>query len=150
MTSTPEAREDTMASPSDYNTSIIEEFRATGGRPGGEWAGTDLILIHHTGARSGTERVTPVGCFPLGSGRCAIVASSGGSPTHPSWYHNLKASPVITVEEGTETFTALAEELTGTDRAELWPKLVARYPTLDAHQAKTSRQFPVFVLTRQG
>jgi len=138
-----------MTRASDYNTRIIEEFRSTGGHPGGEWAGTTLILIHHTGARSGIERVTPLGCFPLGNSRYAIVASSGGSPAHPSWYHNLKATPVITVEVGTETFTALADELTSTDRAELWPKLVARYPTLGTHQAKTSRQFPVFVLTRQ-
>ena len=56
---------------------------------------------------------------------------------------------MITVEVGTETFTAVAEELMGTARAELWPKLVAEYPTLGAHQAKTTRQFPVFVLTRQ-
>ena len=71
-----------MGGASDYNARIIEEFRATGGRPGGEWAGTDLILIHHTGARSGTERVTPLGCFPLGGARSAIVASSGGSHAH--------------------------------------------------------------------
>jgi deazaflavin-dependent oxidoreductase (nitroreductase family) len=138
-----------MASASDYNARIIEEFRTTGGQPGGEWAGTSMILIHHIGARSGIERVTPLGCFPLGGGRFAVVASSGGSPAHPDWYHNLKASPVITVEVGTETFKAVAEELAGTARAELWPKLVARYPTLGAHQAKTTRQFPVFVLTRQ-
>jgi deazaflavin-dependent oxidoreductase (nitroreductase family) len=138
-----------MASASDYNAKIIKEFRATGGHPGGEWAGTDMIVIHHTGAKSGIERVTPLGCFPLGGSRFAIVASSGGSPAHPAWYHNLKASPVITVEVGAETFTAVAEQLTGTARAELWPKLIARYPTLAAHQAKTTRQFPVFVLTRQ-
>ena len=119
-----------MASASDYNASIIEEFRTTGGHPGGEWAGTPMILIHHMGAKSGIERVTPLGCFPLGGGHYAIVASSGGSPAHPDWYHNLKASPVITAEVGSETFTAVAEELTGTARAQLWPKLVARYPTV--------------------
>ena len=138
-----------MASASDYNARIIEEFRATGGHPGGEWEGTPMILVHHVGARSGIERVTPLGYFPLGEGRFAIVASSGGSPAHPSWYHNLKASPVITVEVDTEMFTAVAEELTDTARAELWPKLVAKYPTLGTHQAKTTRQFPVFVLSRQ-
>ena len=110
--------------------------------------GTTLILIHHIGAKSGIERVTPLGCFPLGGGRFAIVASSGGSPTHPHWYHNLKANPRITVEVGTETFTAVAEELAGTVRADLWPRLVARYPTLGAHQAKTTSQFPVLMLTR--
>ena len=133
----------------DYNSEIINEFRANQGRVGGMWTGTMLILIHHIGAKSGIERVTPLGYFPLRGGRFAVVASSGGSPAHPGWYHNLKASPVITVEVGAETFTAVAEELTGTARAELWPKLVAGFPDLGAAQARTTRQFPVFMLTRQ-
>lgn len=133
----------------EYNTKIIEEFRANSGRLGGEWAGTTLILIHHTGARSGTERVTPVGCFPLSNGRFAVVASNGGSPAHPGWYYNLKADPRITAELGSESFTVLAEELAGTARAELWPELIARYPALGEHQARTTRQVPVFLLTRQ-
>ena len=137
-------------SASEYNTKIIEEFRANEGRLGGEWAGTTVILVHHFGARSGIERVTPLGCFVLGDGRFAIVASNGGSPRHPDWYHNLRAHPRITVEVGAETFTAVAEELDDTARAELWPRLIARYPTLAQHQAKTTRQVPVFVLTRQG
>lgn len=78
-----------------------------------------------------------------------IVASSGGSPAHPDWYYNLKAIPRITVEVGAQTCTVLAGELTGSARAEMWPKLVAKYPTLGAHQAKTTRQFPVFMVTRQ-
>jgi deazaflavin-dependent oxidoreductase (nitroreductase family) len=134
---------------SDYNTKIIKEFRANRGRAGGPWAGTTLILIHHIGAKSGIERITPLGYFPQGNGRLVIVASSGGSPTHPDWYYNLKAHPRITVEVGTQTFTVLAEELDDTARAELWPKLVAEYPALGEHQAKTTRQIPVFVLTRQ-
>jgi deazaflavin-dependent oxidoreductase (nitroreductase family) len=133
---------------SDYNTEIINEFRGNRGHVGGVWAGTTLILIHHIGAGSGVERVTPVGCFPQGEGRFAIVASSGGSPNHPNWYYNLKARPRITVEVGTQRFTVLAEELGGTARAELWPKLVAKYPTLGEYQARTMRQFPVFMLAR--
>jgi deazaflavin-dependent oxidoreductase (nitroreductase family) len=134
---------------SDYNAEIIKEFRANGGRVGGMWEGTTLILIHHIGARSGVERVTPLGCFSQPGGRFVIVASSGGSPTHPNWYYNLKANPRITVEVGAQTLTVLADELAGAARAELWPKLVAKYPTLGEHQAKTTRQFPVFLLTRQ-
>jgi deazaflavin-dependent oxidoreductase (nitroreductase family) len=134
---------------SDYNAKIIKEFRANQGRVGGPWVGTTLILIHHIGARSGIERVTPLGCSSQGDGRFVIVASSGGSPTHPDWYYNLKAHPAITVEVGAQTFTVLADELAGAARAELWPKLVAEYPTLAEHQAKTTRQFPVFMLTRQ-
>jgi deazaflavin-dependent oxidoreductase (nitroreductase family) len=133
-----------------YNARIIEEFRAQGGCVGGEWEGTELILIHHVGARSGTERVTPVGCFDLGDGRWAIVASNGGSPTHPAWYYNPKAHPRTKAEVCTESFTVLAGELEGAARAELWPKLVARYPTVGEHQTKTARQIPVIVLTRQN
>jgi deazaflavin-dependent oxidoreductase (nitroreductase family) len=132
----------------DFNTKIIEEFRANEGRVGGPWAGTTLILIHHIGAKSGTERVTPLGCFPQPDGRYAIVASNGGSPTHPDWYYNLKANPRITVEVGTQIFLVAAEELHGTARAELWPKLIAEYPVVGEHQTKTTRQIPVFMLTR--
>jgi deazaflavin-dependent oxidoreductase (nitroreductase family) len=135
---------------SDFNTEMIEEFRANGGRVGGPWAGTTLILIHHIGARSGTERVTPLGCSRQGDGRFVSVASNGGSPAHPDWYHNLKANPMIKVEVGTQTFTVLAEELDGTARASLWPKLVAQYPSIGEYQARTTRQIPVFMLTRSG
>jgi len=82
-------------------------------------------------------------------GEYALVASLGGAPKHPVWYYNLKANPRITVEVGTQTFTVLAEELDGTVRAELWPKLVAEYPSIGEYQARTARQIPVFMLTRQ-
>jgi deazaflavin-dependent oxidoreductase (nitroreductase family) len=141
---------------SGYNTEIVKEFRANQGRVGGMWAGTTLILIHHIGAKSGIERVTPVACSPQGGGRFAIWAANGGSPTHPNWNYNLNAHPRITVEVGTQTFTVLAEELGGTARAEPWPKLVAQWPKpvagspdLGAAQARTTRQFPVFMLARQ-
>ena len=134
----------------DYNTKIIAEFRANQGRVGGPWAGTPMILIHHIGARSGIERVTPLACSPRGQGRYAIAASNGGSPTHPHWYHNLKAHPKITVEAGARTFTVLAEELDGAARAGLWPKLVAEAPSLGEFQARATRQIPVFMLTRQN
>jgi deazaflavin-dependent oxidoreductase (nitroreductase family) len=133
----------------DYNTKIIGEFRANEGLVGGSWAGSTLILIHHIGAKSGTERVSPLGYFPQGEGRFAIVASNGGSPAHPDWYYNLKAHPRIAVEVGTQTFTVLAEELGHAARVELWPKLVADTPALGEFQAKTTRQIPVVMLTRQ-
>jgi deazaflavin-dependent oxidoreductase (nitroreductase family) len=133
---------------SDFNTRVIEEFRANEGRVGGPWHATTLILIHHIGAKSGTERVTPLGCSRQGDGHFAIVASNGGSPAYPAWYYNLKANPRITVEVGTQTFTALAEELDDTARARLWPKLVAQYPSVGEYQARTTRQIPVFMLTR--
>ena len=85
-------------------------------------AGTTLILVHHVGANSGIERVTPVAASLREDGRCVIVASNGGSLTHPAWCHNLRANPRIEVELGTETFTVLAEELEGPARAEVWPE----------------------------
>jgi deazaflavin-dependent oxidoreductase (nitroreductase family) len=154
MTSTSKAWEEIVANSapggaSDFNTKMIEEFRANEGRVGGTWAGTTLILLHHIGARSGTERVTPLGCSPQGDGRFAIVASNGGAPAHPDWYYNLKAHPRIKAEVGTQTFTVLAEELDSAARAGLWPKLVAEYPSVGEYQARTTRQIPVFLLTRQ-
>jgi deazaflavin-dependent oxidoreductase (nitroreductase family) len=134
---------------SDFNAQTIEEFRVNQGRVGGSLAGTPMILIHHIGARSGTERVTPLACSPRPDGRFAIVASNGGSPAHPAWYYNIKAHPRITVELGPQTFTVVAEELDETARAELWPKLIADSPDLGEHQAKTARKIPVFILTRQ-
>jgi len=138
------------AEASDYNTEIINEFRANRGRVGGIWEGTTLILIHHIGAVSGIERVTPLACSPQGEGRFAIWAANGGSPAHPAWYYNLKAHPGITIEVGSQTFTVLAEELNDAARADLWLNLVAEFPgQLDAAQARTTRQFPLFMLTRQ-
>jgi deazaflavin-dependent oxidoreductase (nitroreductase family) len=136
------------AEPDDYNSRIIAEFRANEGIVGGPWAGYPVILIHHVGARSGIERVTPLGCFPQRDGGYVIVASNGGSPAHPAWYHNLMANPRITVEFGAETFTVLAQELHGTARARLWPELVADVPHLDDYQQAVKRRIPVLVLTR--
>jgi deazaflavin-dependent oxidoreductase (nitroreductase family) len=146
--------EDIMANsapsgPNNYNTNIIEEFRANEGRVGGPWTGITLILVHHIGAKSGIERVSPLAYSLQGDGRFAIWAANGGSPTHPNWYYNLKAAPRIKVEVDTQTFTVLAQELGDTARAELWPKLVTQYPSLGETQAKTTRQIPVFMLTRQ-
>ena len=137
-----------IVSPDDYNARIIAEFRANEGRVGGPWEGITLILIHHIGARSGIERVVPLGYFPQGDGRFAIVASKGGSPAHPDWYYNLKANPRIHVEVGAQACTVLAEELDDTARAGLWPKLVAEFPSIGEFQARTARQIPVFMLTR--
>jgi deazaflavin-dependent oxidoreductase (nitroreductase family) len=133
----------------DYNTKIIDEFRGNMGRVGGPWSGITLILVHHIGARSGIERVSPLAYSHQGDGRYAIWAANGGSPAHPSWYFNLKACPRIEAEVGTQTLTVLAEELDDTARAALWPRLVAQYPGLDDAQSKTTRQIPVFMLTRQ-
>jgi deazaflavin-dependent oxidoreductase (nitroreductase family) len=133
----------------DFNAKVIDEFRANQGRIGGALAGTPMVLIHHIGAKSGTVRITPLACNPQPDGRLAIVASNGGSPAHPDWYYNLKANPAITVEVGTQTLTVIAEELDDVARAELWPRLIAESPAVAGHQAKTTRQIPVFMLIRR-
>jgi len=130
---------------SDFNAKV-EKFRANQGHFGGWLAGTPMILIHHIGARSGAERVTPLACNPQPDGRIAIVASNGRSPANPAWYDNLKAHPRITVEVGTHTFTALAQELDDAARAGLWASLAAESPDIGKHQAMTTRQIPVSML----
>ena len=133
----------------NFNERIIGEFRANEGRVGGLLAGTPMMLVHHIGAKSGVTRVTPLTYAAQGDGRYVIVASNGGSPTHPSWYFNLRANPRIEAELGTETFTVEAEELGGSARAELWPKLIAASPSLGEFESKASRQIPLMVLIRQ-
>jgi deazaflavin-dependent oxidoreductase (nitroreductase family) len=132
---------------SDFNRRIIEEFRANEGRVGGELAGTTVILVHHVGARTGIVRVVPLISTPLGDGRHVIVASNAGSPSHPDWYHNLRAHPIVTVEVGVRTFVAQAEELGPSARADRWPQLVAASPALGEFQVRTTRQIPVLTLT---
>ena len=133
---------------SDWNTKIIEEFRANEGRVGGPFEGRPMILIHHIGARSGTERVTPLVYFPEDDGRMVIIASKAGAPTNPDWYHNLKANPAIDVEVGTETFPVQVTEAEGAEREGIWTRAVAAMPGFGAYQEKTTRTIPVLVLSR--
>jgi deazaflavin-dependent oxidoreductase (nitroreductase family) len=132
---------------SDWNTGIIEEFRANEGRVGGQFAGAPMILLHHTGARSGTERVNPLIYVPDGD-RMIIVASAGGADKNPDWYHNLKANPRTTVEVGTETFGVDAVELTGDEYARMWAGIVEKMPGFGDYQTKTTRTIPLLALTR--
>ncbi|WP_228782898.1 nitroreductase family deazaflavin-dependent oxidoreductase [Nocardia abscessus] len=134
----------------DFDRRTVEAFRANRGRVGGVLSGTPLILIHHIGAKSGIERVTPLAYSAQNDGSFAIVASNGGSPKHPMWYHNLKANPTITVEMGIERFPARAEELVGIARAELWSKLLAGSADLTEYQGRTERVIPLLLLWRLG
>ena len=132
-----------------FNARIVEEFRSSGGHASGPLADLALILIHHIGARSGQERVVPLVRFAQPDGRLAIVASNGGSPRHPAWYHNLKVNPKVTVEVGTERFQVVAKELDGAERSLVWPRIVEESPAAGEFQGRTSRTIPVFMLTRQ-
>jgi len=128
-----------------FNTRMIEEFRAKGG---GEFDGVPLILLHHVGAKSGTERVTPVVCYPQPDGRIAVIASNGGAPKNPDWYHNVMAHPKIEVEFGAERFTVAASELAGPEREEVWSEALKIAPQQRENQNKTSRTIPVLLLAR--
>jgi len=133
----------------DYNRRLIEEFRAHGGKVGGMWEGTPLLLLTTAGARSGEPRTTPMSYLPDGD-RLIVWASNGGSPRNPDWYHNLLAHPHVTVEVGTETFDAVAVVTADAERDRLWARGVAVYPSLAEHQAKTTRQIPVIALSRHA
>jgi deazaflavin-dependent oxidoreductase (nitroreductase family) len=133
---------------SDWNQKIIEEFRANEGRVGGPFEGAPMILVHHIGARSGTERVTPLVYFPEDDGRMLIVASKAGAPTNPDWYHNLRANPQVDVEVGTETFPVRVAEVTGPEREQVWDGVVATNPGFGEYQRKTDRTIPVLRLER--
>jgi deazaflavin-dependent oxidoreductase (nitroreductase family) len=135
---------------SDWNDKIIEEFRANEGRVGGPFEGAPMILVHHIGAKSGTERVTPLVWFPQDDGALIIIASAAGAPNNPDWYHNLKANPNVDVEVGTETFPVTTTEVTGAERDEIWSKVVAANPGFGEYQQKTTRLIPVLRLTRRG
>lgn len=130
----------------DHNALVIEEFRANGGRVGGPFEGMPLLLLHHTGARSGRARVNPVAYMEDG-GRQVIFASKAGAPTNPDWYHNLKAHPEVTIEIGTETIDVRAEEAVGGERDRLYAAMAARRPQFAAYQQATERVIPVVVLT---
>ena len=131
---------------SDWNESVIAEFRANEGRVGGYFEGAPMILLHHIGARTGTVRVNPLVYFPQDDGSMLVVASKGGAPTNPDWYHNLLANPRFEVEVGTRTFTVEASELDGPERTAKWPEIVAARPGFGDYETRTSRTIPVLRL----
>ncbi len=137
-------------SPADFNAQIIDEFRANEGRVGGMFDGLPLLLLHHTGAKSGTERVNPL-AYQDDGGRYVIFASKGGAPTNPGWYYNLKAHPDTKVEVGADTIDVVASEATGEERERFFRAQVERVPQFGEYEQKAGRVIPVIVLTpREG
>lgn len=132
---------------SDWNAAVIDEFRARGGKVGGQFEGAPLLLLHTTGAKSGQERVNPLVYQPDGDD-LVIFASKGGAPTSPDWYHNLIANPEVTVEVGSETVTMRARVAEGDERERLWSAQKELMPGFADYEANTARQIPVVVLER--
>jgi deazaflavin-dependent oxidoreductase (nitroreductase family) len=136
-----------MSSPADFNAPIIDEFRANEGRVGGMFESMPLLLLHHTGAKSGQERVNPV-AYLIDDGRYVVIASKGGAPTHPAWYWNLKAHPDASIEVGADTIDVIASEATGEERERLYRAQADRFPQFDDYvQRAGGRTIPVMVLT---
>lgn len=131
---------------SDWNTNVINEFRANDGRVGGNFEGAPLLLLHTTGAKSGQERVNPVMYQDLGDGRVAVFASKGGMDTNPDWYHNLTANPDVTAEIGTATRTFRSRVASHAEREPIWSKQKIDYPGFADYERKTSREIPVVIL----
>ena len=131
----------------EFNRNLIEEFRTHGGTVTGVFANAPLLLLTTTGAKSGVQHTTPL-VYTRDGDRMVIIASKGGAPTHPAWYHNLVANPEVTVELPSETFTARAHVASGDERDRLWSAQAALMPTFNDYQQKTTRQIPVIVLER--
>ena len=138
------------SSPADFNAQVIAEFRANQGRVGGMFEGVPLLLLHHTGARSGASRTNPL-AYLEDAGRYVVFASKGGAPEHPAWYFNLKASPEVTIEVGEQTLAARAREASGEERERLYGTQAERMPQFAEYAQRTTRTIPVIVLTpREG
>lgn len=134
------------SSPADFNNRIIEEFRANEGRVGGMFEGMPLLLLHHTGAKSGKGRINPL-AYLGDDGRYVVFASKGGAPTDPAWYRNLMAHPNVSVEVGTDTIDVVAGEAGGDERERLFRAQAARVPQFADYEKKAGRVIPVIVLT---
>jgi deazaflavin-dependent oxidoreductase (nitroreductase family) len=132
----------------DYNHQIIEQFRAGGGKVEG-WEHMPLLLLHHTGAKSGAARVSPLAYLSDGD-RYVIFGSKAGAPTNPDWYHNIKANPQVELEVGTERVKATASEATGEERDRLFNAQAQAVPQFGEYAEKTDRVIPVIVLTPAG
>jgi len=134
---------------SDWNTQVIEEFRANEGRVGGPFEGAPMVLVHHRGRKSGKESVTPLMYLPGEDDAMYIFASAAGAPEHPAWYYNLAAAGEADVEVGTATYPVAVREITGPERDRIYAEQARRYANFAEYEEKTAgiRTIPVFELT---
>ena len=137
-----------MSERRDWNRSVIEEFRANGGRVAA-FAKQPLLLLHHRGATTGIERVNPLAYLELEKGY-AVFGSKGGGPTNPDWVTNVVTNPDVTAEIGTETVRLRAHRAEGDERTPIWEEQKRRNPNFAEYEQRTSREIPVIVLERVG
>ena len=131
----------------EFNRGIIAEFRANGGQCGGPFEGNPLLLLTTTGRTSGEARVTPLTTC-RDADRYVVMASKGGAPSHPGWYHNLVSQPQVVIEVGNDRFECTASEATGSERERLFATFVEALPRFGDYQASVERSIPVIVLER--
>jgi deazaflavin-dependent oxidoreductase (nitroreductase family) len=134
-----------MTERNDFNTRIIEEFRSNGGKVGGTFAHSNLLLLHSQGAKSGAERISPLAYQKVGEDY-AVFGSKGGAPANPAWYHNLLAHPETTIEVGTEVIDVTARVADPEEREIIWKRQKENAPNFAEYEKKTSRQIPVVIL----
>jgi deazaflavin-dependent oxidoreductase (nitroreductase family) len=135
---------------SDWNQQIIDEFRSNGGAVETMGFGKGLVLLHHRGARTGTERVSPVAGIPDGEGAWLVAASKGGAPENPAWFHNLLAHPDVEIETPDDgTVPVRATQLTGAERDAAWARFTARSEGFRSYEQRTARTIPVLRLARR-
>ncbi|EWC62307.1 AclJ [Actinokineospora spheciospongiae] len=132
-------------SPTPWVQDQTKQILETGTTEGLQVLGSPIVLLTLRGAKSGRLRYTPVMRVEH-EGRYAVVASKGGAEEHPVWYHNIKAHPEFTLQDGTVTKEYAAREVDGEERAQWWERAVAAFPSYAEYQTKTDRQIPVFVL----
>jgi deazaflavin-dependent oxidoreductase (nitroreductase family) len=130
----------------DFNKRIMDEFHANEGKVGGPFQGADILILTSTGARTGQTRWNPL-AYTKDGDRFVIVASKGGAPTSPDWYHNLVANPSAVIEVGTDVISVEASIATGAERDRLYSAHAAKMPQFNDYAKKTERQIPVVVLT---
>lgn len=125
------------------NQQLIDEFRANAG----SLPDREVVLLTTTGARTGRQHTTPL-MYLAEEDRVYVIASKGGSPSHPAWYHNLVANPEVTVEVGPDTYRAKARVLEGEERDRAYEAMAARYPFFAEYERATERKIPVVALER--
>jgi deazaflavin-dependent oxidoreductase (nitroreductase family) len=128
-----------------WNDNIIEEFRSNEGRVGGRFTDVPILLLHHSGARTGTVRVNPLAYQALEHG-WAVFVSMGGAPPNPDWFHNLTANPRARVEVGTETHDVVARVAEGEERERIWERQKELVPGFGVYEGRTEREIPVVIL----
>jgi deazaflavin-dependent oxidoreductase (nitroreductase family) len=131
----------------EFNERVVKDFRTNGGKVGGQMENIPLVLVTMTGAKSGRTITLPL-AYSTDGKRIVVIASYAGAPHNPSWYHNLVAHPVVTVELGKEKFQARAIVTAGAERDRLFKQQADLLPIFNEYQQKTTRRIPVIVLDR--